>query len=169
MHKGFKCLDSSTGRVYISRDVVFDETLFPFAHLHPNAGARLRQEILLLPDHLIPAGDVQIADQTVANNNQPSPSDVCVQEQTATGVESIEDPSARSDADLLPLQHVDPDADSLPAPAPQVLPIPSAAASLSPTRGGGGSDRVTTRWRDLLSFCWWILYTNDGISCAKKI
>ena len=52
MHKGVKCLDVSTGRVYISRDVVFDETKFPFADLHPNAGALLRQEILLLPSHL---------------------------------------------------------------------------------------------------------------------
>ena len=51
-HKGVKCLDISTGRVYISRDVVFDETKFPFGDLHPNAGALLRKEILLLPPHL---------------------------------------------------------------------------------------------------------------------
>jgi histone deacetylase 1/2 len=31
MHKGYKCLDHSTGRIYISRDVVFDETVFPYA------------------------------------------------------------------------------------------------------------------------------------------
>jgi histone deacetylase 1/2 len=29
-HKGYKCLDRETGRVYISRDVVFDENQFPF-------------------------------------------------------------------------------------------------------------------------------------------
>ena len=52
MHKGVKCLDVPTGRVYISRDVVFDESVFPFASLHPNAGALLRKEILLLPSHL---------------------------------------------------------------------------------------------------------------------
>jgi hypothetical protein len=50
LHKGFKCLDPSSGRVYISRDVVFDETVFPFSTLHPNAGARLRREVDLLPD-----------------------------------------------------------------------------------------------------------------------
>ena len=54
-HKGVKCLDVSTGRVYNSRDVVFDETKFPFADLHPNAGALLRQEIPLLPSHLVGA------------------------------------------------------------------------------------------------------------------
>jgi hypothetical protein len=52
-HKGYKCLDISTGHVYISHDVVFDETAFPFSMLHPNAGARLRSEILLLPPSLV--------------------------------------------------------------------------------------------------------------------
>lgn len=28
LHKGYKCLDRSTGRVYISRDVIFDENIF---------------------------------------------------------------------------------------------------------------------------------------------
>jgi histone deacetylase 1/2 len=48
LHKGVKCLDVSTGRVYISCDVVFDEKVFPFASLDPNAGTRHRTEILLL-------------------------------------------------------------------------------------------------------------------------
>uniref|UniRef100_A0A0E0FBI9 Retroviral polymerase SH3-like domain-containing protein n=1 Tax=Oryza meridionalis TaxID=40149 RepID=A0A0E0FBI9_9ORYZ len=52
IHKGFKCLVVPTGRVYISRDVVFDETIFPFFELHANAGARLRSEIELLPSDL---------------------------------------------------------------------------------------------------------------------
>ena len=42
----------STGRVYISRDVVFDESIYPFESLHSNAGALLNKEILLLPPHL---------------------------------------------------------------------------------------------------------------------
>jgi hypothetical protein len=52
MHKRFKCLDPITGRIYISRDVVFDESLFPFTKLHPIAGAKLQSEILLLPSSL---------------------------------------------------------------------------------------------------------------------
>jgi hypothetical protein len=48
MHKGFKCLDIPTGRVYISRDVIFDQNSFSFTNLHPSAGAKLISEILLL-------------------------------------------------------------------------------------------------------------------------
>jgi hypothetical protein len=60
MHKGFKCLDTRTSRIYISRDVVFYEDLFSFSKLHDNAGARLTSEILLLPPTLLPSnsGDV---------------------------------------------------------------------------------------------------------------
>jgi hypothetical protein len=53
MHKGFKCLDIPTGRVYVCRDVIFDENIFPFKNLHPNAGAKLRSEVLLLPPALL--------------------------------------------------------------------------------------------------------------------
>jgi histone deacetylase 1/2 len=52
-HKGVKCLDPSTGRVYISRDVVFYESVFPFASLNPNAGKRLQKDILFFPTHII--------------------------------------------------------------------------------------------------------------------
>ena len=70
-HKGVKCLDVSTGRVYISRDVVFDETKFSFADLHPNAGALLRKEILLLPPHLtsFDQGGQNIDDQLLTNSS----------------------------------------------------------------------------------------------------
>lgn len=39
-HKGYKCLNIPTCQIYISRDVVFDETIFPFATLNPTASAR---------------------------------------------------------------------------------------------------------------------------------
>jgi hypothetical protein len=54
LHKGYKCLDISTGRLYISRDIVFDEKVFSFASLHSNAGAQLRAKIELLPLSLHP-------------------------------------------------------------------------------------------------------------------
>jgi hypothetical protein len=49
MHKGFKCLNISTGRIYISCDVLFDESIFRFASLHSTAGARYRLDVLLSP------------------------------------------------------------------------------------------------------------------------
>jgi hypothetical protein len=30
LHKGYKCLDRESGRVYVSRDVIFDEHVLPF-------------------------------------------------------------------------------------------------------------------------------------------
>jgi hypothetical protein len=60
------------GCVYVSRDVVFDESVFPFASLHPNASARLRAELALLPDVLLNSsssfGDASLHDQTVVSS-----------------------------------------------------------------------------------------------------
>jgi histone deacetylase 1/2 len=64
MHKGFKCLKVSSRQVYISRDVIFDENIFPRASLHSNAGAHLRSEIVNLSSDLFPTfsslGGVQL-------------------------------------------------------------------------------------------------------------
>ena len=82
LHKGFKCLDISTGRVYISRDVIFDENVFPFASLHPNAGARLRAEILLLSQELLNPSDHGgecSADDHVFNNPNPATNGGCAE------------------------------------------------------------------------------------------
>jgi histone deacetylase 1/2 len=51
-HKGYHCLDIATGQIFTSRDVVFDEIVFPFATLHPNVGAQFHAEIPLLPSNL---------------------------------------------------------------------------------------------------------------------
>jgi histone deacetylase 1/2 len=80
LHKGFKCLDPAEGRIYISRDVIFDENIFPFSSLRLNAGARLRGEIVLLhPSLLSPNasfGDASLRDQfTSPTNPLPSSTD----------------------------------------------------------------------------------------------
>jgi hypothetical protein len=69
LHKGFKWLDPSIGRVYISRDVVFDEHVFPFSRLHPNVAAWLRAELSVLPDALLNSnakfGDAILLDNVI--------------------------------------------------------------------------------------------------------
>jgi hypothetical protein len=83
MHKGFKCLDPKEGCIYISRDVLFDENIFPFSSLHPNAGAHLRGEIALLPPSLLSPnasfGDALLHDQYTSppetSNSLPSADD----------------------------------------------------------------------------------------------
>jgi hypothetical protein len=49
MHTGFKCLEISTRCIYISRDVIFDEFIFPFASIRPSVGAHYHSDILLEP------------------------------------------------------------------------------------------------------------------------
>lgn len=51
--------------------MVFDESIFPFEHLHPNAGARLRKEILLLLDNLLnpDSGVLNCFDSHASNNS----------------------------------------------------------------------------------------------------
>jgi hypothetical protein len=49
MHKGFKCLDIPTDHIYISHDVIFDESVFPFASLNSHTGARYTSDVLLVP------------------------------------------------------------------------------------------------------------------------
>lgn len=73
MHKGFKCLDLAEGRVCISCDVVFDEGVFPFAQLHPNAGARLCVEISLLPNALLSPPTSGLGDAVLRDLSASSP------------------------------------------------------------------------------------------------
>ena len=114
LHKGFKCLDPSTGCIYISHDVVFDETVYPFAQLHPNAGARLRAELSLLPDILknpdSSFGDAQIHDHTLINslttngatNTVPSSS----RSHDVTGSDSEENPVQNESYNLLSKENI---------------------------------------------------------------
>jgi hypothetical protein len=57
---------------------VFDETVFPFAHLHPNAGAQLCAAIALLPPSLLPSsstfGDATLLDQGSLDTVSTNPS-----------------------------------------------------------------------------------------------
>jgi histone deacetylase 1/2 len=73
LHKGYKCLDISIGRIYISQDVVFDENIFPFDELHEKSGAHIRKENFLLPDHLLSIGQGVVGcDDSKATNSHAS-------------------------------------------------------------------------------------------------
>jgi hypothetical protein len=52
--------------------VVFDEHVFPFSKLHPNAGARHRAEISLLPESL--RNSISIGDDNADHSNASSTS-----------------------------------------------------------------------------------------------
>jgi hypothetical protein len=81
--------------VYISRDVVFDETIFPFQYLHTSAGALLRKEILLLPNHLRnpDCGGVSCNDHLPTDTTNDAVDEACVQEVETSEVGDVILPS----------------------------------------------------------------------------
>jgi hypothetical protein len=124
------CLDIADGRVYIFRDVVFDETVFPFSKLNPNVGARLRSKILLLPSHLsvIPPGCELLNDlcTNVQTNVQCSATENLVSiDQVGGGgdlaiTSSVPNADSHSESGLRRTPVVaDPEASPCPAPGPK--------------------------------------------------
>lgn len=99
MHKGLKCLDPFEGWVYISRDVTFDEHVFPYAELHPSAGAHLRSEISLLPDTFLNSssnfGDAILHDHAASTPVPTNPFTRSTQSADAVGENGVQ-----IDADL---------------------------------------------------------------------
>jgi histone deacetylase 1/2 len=55
LHKGYKCLHIPTNRVYISRDVVFDETVFPFSQISSSTPPPLSSTSPPQPDQFVDA------------------------------------------------------------------------------------------------------------------
>jgi hypothetical protein len=102
MHKGYKCLEVSTGCIYISRDVVFNEVVFPFTELHANVGVRLRVEINLLPSTLLPSSNFEnrghqflvaslLPNDHPVDTNANTPGDICtdVQDSNASKAQMV--------------------------------------------------------------------------------
>jgi hypothetical protein len=103
IHKGFKCLDISTGRVYISQDVTFDENIFPFSQLHPNAGTKLHSEILLLPSSLIPRELLHKGVSSLDNPGANIPNPDKQNSGDVSGVQVAFTNGTQSEADLVPV------------------------------------------------------------------
>jgi hypothetical protein len=53
LHKGYKCLHISTNRTYISHDVVFDETIFPFTQTSSDSTLPSSSILPLNPDQFV--------------------------------------------------------------------------------------------------------------------
>lgn len=105
-------MDVASGRVYISRDVVFDEAVFPFAALHPNAGARLRAEILLFPPDpvepsLLATSGEQSADQSMINSPNPTNVSLISFDSVAAKHDSVQREEEIVDHNAYPLLTVD--------------------------------------------------------------
>jgi hypothetical protein len=74
-HRGYKCLHLPSGRVYISRHVIFDESFFPFSRPSPSSLDPPPQQALLYPLPPLPS------------NNPPPPSNNPPRNPTPTRVQ----------------------------------------------------------------------------------
>jgi hypothetical protein len=74
-HKGYKCFHIPTGRMYISRDVVFHESTFPFSSYSSTPQTALQPPSIVLPSFLpIPSHSVRsqpMASKTISPNPSP--------------------------------------------------------------------------------------------------
>jgi hypothetical protein len=149
LHKGYKCLDISTGRVYISHDVIFDEAIFPFAELHPNAGARYVSDVLLLTDQR--ANSEPHMNNVLPNPNLSAP---ILLPNLAAQSQIIQARAPTPVQDMPPSDNSAPPCAVHPGAAAQAAPLPVSAVAdhsplapsehvVSPPRAGFG-DSVTT-------------------------
>jgi hypothetical protein len=111
------------GRLYISRDVVFDEKTFPFVALHSTAGASYSFDVLLLPDASI--GNNLTTDADESSTCFPLPVfGSCVQSQVAATSGSASVPEV---AGPDPMPNPPPRSTATPARA-----LPSTTSSTAP-------------------------------------
>jgi hypothetical protein len=65
LHKGYKCLHVPSNRTYISRDVIFDEHVFPFANLPSSHKPPIMESSLLSANQFM---DIAYAPSLLANH-----------------------------------------------------------------------------------------------------
>ena len=141
LHKGYKCLDIATGRIYISRDITFDGNIFPFSELHPNAGSRLCSEINLLHPTLSNSGEENVVDQYANTTNSFSGS--VTENAGANTAGDMQYPDVSLGATPDPLLQSDVHAVE--------AALPPASPDLSPVGGQGGQIQICSTSRRLQS------------------
>jgi hypothetical protein len=75
-HRGYKCLHLPTGRIYISRNVIFDESVFPFKASFPSLTTRpTNSHNILYPPSLetLPTPSPTLDAKTPTPTSAPSP------------------------------------------------------------------------------------------------
>jgi hypothetical protein len=70
LHRGYKCLHIPTGRLYISRDVIFLENLFPFSQKNSSPSSTFSDQSISL---LGPSPLVSLQARSLTNNSAPAP------------------------------------------------------------------------------------------------
>jgi histone deacetylase 1/2 len=130
MHKVYKCLDKSTGHIYISRDVVFDESVFPYATLGISVDVPTHRQAITFPstepathDHvrqydlsylstnppfLVDALPMQVplaSDSSAAIPNAAAPSATSAPSSTAAPSPAVADESGSLSAAAAPAAH----------------------------------------------------------------
>ena len=79
LHKGYKCLDRTSGRIYISRDVVFDETVFPYSQPGVSVDPASLEHALTFPsDEPVPDVHVRKYDLSYLSSNLSFAGDIAL-------------------------------------------------------------------------------------------
>jgi hypothetical protein len=72
MHKGYKCLDRSTGRIFISCDVVFDEKVFAFSTPGISVDMSTQEQAITFPsDEPVTSASMRNYDLSYLTANSP--------------------------------------------------------------------------------------------------
>lgn len=124
--KGYRCLYPPTGRVYISRHVVFDEGSYPFAEKYKHLQLQLSTPLMSAWHRSFPPAS-QPQPASNENNQSQSPS---TPEPTVTTEQII---PLFNERDFPPLQPSgEASASSAPAPLPQPVPAPVPPVPVQP-------------------------------------
>ncbi|KAK1440601.1 hypothetical protein QVD17_06430 [Tagetes erecta] len=116
-HRGYRCYDQSTGRVLISRHVVFDETVFPYTDPPPPHAYTFLDDQPFFPPSPIPS---------FVPNHQPT-------QRPTQPTETPPSPTTTSPTN--PTLHSPPTPSPTPSPSPPSTGNPSPSPHTSPTPG----------------------------------